>query len=54
MKVDQDLNILISIDRIGGGSPSYSGISYNPSNGLIYVAAWELSEIQVFNLDLIP
>ena len=37
-----------------GGYPEYSGICYNPSNGLIYVAAtvYYLYEIQLFNLDL--
>ena len=50
-KVDQDLNILINY----GGYPLYPlyrGISYNPSNSLIYVAAAYLKEIQIFNLDL--
>ena len=32
-KVDQDLNILRNYNP--GGNPWYSGISYNPSNGLI-------------------
>jgi len=50
-KLDQDLNILINYNP-GGSTPSYRGISYNPSNGLIYVAARYLIEIQVFNLDL--
>ena len=49
-KVDQDLNILINYDP--GGHPDYHGISYNPSNGFIYVAAFRLKEIQIFNLDL--
>ena len=49
-KVDPDLNILIKYNP--GGFPGYRGISYNPSNGLIYVAAYMLYEIQVFNLDL--
>ena len=37
-----------------GGYPFYRGISYNPSNGFIYVAAASvnLKEIQLFNLDL--
>ena len=48
-KLDQDLNILINYNP--GGDPTYRGISYNPSNGFIYVAAY-LNEIQVFNLDL--
>ena len=50
-KVDKDLNILIDYNP-GGSTPSYLGISYNPSNGLIYVAAPWLNEIQVFSLDL--
>ena len=50
-KVDQDLNILINY-KPTGGYPDYRGISNSPSNGLIYVAACELKEIQVFNLDL--
>ena len=50
-KVDQDLNILIEYNPTGG-KPYYHGISYSPSNGLIYVAAVNLQEIQVFNLDL--
>ena len=51
-KVDQDLNILINYNP--GGDPNYLGLSYNPSNGFIYVAAAsiELNGIQVFNLDL--
>ena len=35
-----------------GGNPWYRGISYNPSNGFIYVAPYNLGEIQVFNSDL--
>ena len=51
-KVDQDLNILINY-KPTGGSPVYRGISYNPSNGLIYVVAYaNLNEIQVFNLNV--
>ena len=46
-KVDQDLNILIQYNP--GGDSYYGGISYNPSNGLIYAAAASLKEIQVFN-----
>ena len=34
-------------------NPAYRGISYNLSNGLIYVTTFNLREIQVFNLDLI-
>ena len=52
-KVDQDLNILINYNT--GGDPGYRGISYNPSNGFIYmyvVAYYNLNEIQSFNLDL--
>ena len=49
-KLDQDLNILIEYNR--GGNPAYHGISYNSSNGLIYVASWNLNAIQLFNLDL--
>ena len=47
-KVDQDLNILINYQPGG----YYYGISYNPSNSLIYVAAQGLNEIKVFNLNL--
>ena len=50
-KEDQDLNILINYQPTGG-YPWYCGISYNPSNGLIYVVAWNLNEVHVFNLDL--
>ena len=50
-KVDKDLNILINYNP-GGNTPNYVGISYNPSNGFIYVAAERLYEIQVFNMDL--
>ena len=50
-KIDQDLNILIEY-KLYGGYPSCRGISYNPSNGFIYVAVWGFSEIQVFNLNL--
>ena len=49
-KVDQDLNILINYNP--GGMPYYRGISYNPSNSSIYVAASLLKEIQVLNLNL--
>ena len=49
-KVDKDLNILINYNP--GVVPWYRGISYNPSNGLIYVTAYWLKEIQLFNLDL--
>ena len=50
-KVDQDLNILINYEPTGG-DPGYKGISYNPSNNLIYVVAHYLYKIQVFNFDL--
>ena len=33
-KLDQDLNILIKYNP--GGYPGYLGISYNPSNGLLF------------------
>ena len=49
-KEDKDLNILINYNR--GGNLWYRGISYNPSNGLIYVVAWNFVEIQIFNMDL--
>ena len=41
-KVDQDLNILIDYNPSGNTS-WYRGISYNPSNGLIYVVARNLN-----------
>ena len=49
-KVDQDLNILRTYNP--GGSPSIviRGISYNPSNGSIYVGNYYT--IKVLNLDL--
>ena len=50
-KVDQDLNILINYNPTGG-DPDYLGLSYNPSNGLIYVVSYGLKEIQVFNMKL--
>ena len=43
-KLVQDLNILINY-KPTDGSPGYNGISYNPSNGFIYVAAYYLKEI---------
>ena len=49
-KVNQDFNI--SINYNPGDSPIYTGLSYNPSNGLIYVVSYMLNEIQVFNSDL--
>ena len=49
-KLDKDLNIMIN--QYLGGSPGYRGISYNPTNSLIYVVALNLREIQVFNLNL--
>jgi len=49
-KVDQDLNILIKYNP--GGYPGYLGISYNPLNGLVYVGAVDVNEIQAFNLEL--
>ena len=52
-KLDQDLNILINYNPdVYPFSPEYTGISYNPSNGLIYVASANLREILSFNLDL--
>jgi len=52
-KVDQDLNILINYQNPTFNSdPWYRGISYNPSNGFIYVVAIRLNEIRVFNLNL--
>ena len=50
-KVDPDLKILINY-KPTGSTPLYRGISYNPSNELIYIAARGLKEIQVFNLNL--
>ena len=50
-KLDQDLNILINHEPTGS-STFYKGISYNPSNELIYVVSSWLKEIQVFNMDL--
>ena len=50
-KLDQDFNIMINYNP-GSYTPDYRGISYNPSNGLIYVVANSYYEIQVFNLDL--
>ena len=38
-KVDKDLNILIN-HKTTVATPGYRGISFNPSNGLIYVEAW--------------
>ena len=49
-KVDQNLNILINYNP--GGTPGYLGISYNPSNNLLYVVAQNIKEIQVFNSNL--
>ena len=49
-KVDTDLNILINYNPTV--DPTYRGISYNPSNGFIYVVADDIKEIQVFNFDL--
>ena len=40
------------IEFYGSGHHTYYGLSYNPSNSLIYVAAYWLKEIQVFNLNL--
>ena len=52
-KVDKDLNILINYNP--GGYPYQRVISYNPSNGFIYVVANSnlLKEIHVFKLDLV-
>ena len=49
-KVDKDLNILINYNP--AGYPYHRGLSYNPSNGFIYVVALNLYEIHVFNLNL--
>ena len=49
-KVDQNINILINYNPVA--IRAYRGISYNPSNGLIYVVASLLKETQVFSLDL--
>ena len=40
-KLDKDLNILIEYNP--GDYPYYAGISYNPSNGFIYVVAKNLN-----------
>ena len=50
-KVDKDLNILINYES-NNLYAKYYGISYNPLNRLIYVAASNLLDIQVFDLDL--
>ena len=44
------INILINYNP--GGDPYYRGISHNPSDGLLYVAAYFSYEIQVLDLDL--
>ena len=52
-KVDKDLTVLINYNyNQAGSNAKYLGISYNPSNSLIYVAASMLNEIHVFNLNL--
>ena len=51
-KLDQDLNILVNYNPGIAPRNTYRGISYSQTNGLIYVAAFSLKEIQVFNLDL--
>ena len=50
-KVDKDLNILRNYNP--GGWQGFEGISYNPSNGLIYVAATQKIFVFNFNLKLI-
>ena len=49
-KLDQDLNVLI--EYIANNNPSYRGLCYNPTNGLIYVAPYRLNSIHVFDLNL--
>jgi hypothetical protein len=51
-KLDKDLNILIQYTSTGI-YPNYRGIYYNSSNRFIYVAPMSLTEILVFNLNLI-
>jgi hypothetical protein len=50
-KLDKDLNILIQYTSTGI-YPYYRGIYYNSLNGFIYVAPSNLTEIQVFDLNL--
>ncbi len=48
-KTDQQLNILIPFDY---SNADFSGLYYNSTNSLIYVASHNLGDIYVFNLDL--
>jgi hypothetical protein len=50
-KLDKDLNILIQFTSTGS-TPNYRGIYYNSKNGFIYAAPSNLTEIQVFDLNL--
>jgi hypothetical protein len=51
-KLDKELNILIQYNSTGSTSPLYRGIYFNSSNGFIFVVPSNLTEIQVFDLNL--
>ena len=50
-KLDENLNVLIEYNP-NGPSPWFRGISYTPSNGLLYVVAYNLNFIHVLDLNL--
>ena len=50
-KLDGNLNVLIQYNTTG--SPAYRGQYYNSTNCLLYVAPQLLTEIHVFNINLI-
>ncbi len=51
-KTDQQLNVLITHTNSTGSSPKYTGLYYNSTKNLIYVALCYLEVIHVFNLNL--
>jgi hypothetical protein len=50
-KTDRQLNVLLQYNSTGS-SPGYSGLYYNSTNALIYVASSYFEVINVFNLNL--
>ncbi len=50
-KTDEELNVLIQYNSTGL-TPGYTGLYFNSTNNLIYVAAYSLSLIKEFNLNV--
>ena len=50
-KLDENLNILIQYDATAS-TPQYQGIYYNSTNNFIYISAYNLRVVDVFDLNL--